>query len=161
MDRQLRVWFGGNIGGPIVLYLCNTDLTSHITGSVARRCCSAEPTFCACTLFTCPCVAGAFQFSHSFNFDHSYTALLVFSLTLCAWIYYSIYSSDPGNPTQISSSEPQSPPCEHCGITSPTIRVRHDFETGAKTLYSHHLTACAAFTAWLDAEHLFHSAFQC
>ena len=160
LDRQLRVWFGGNIGGPIILYFCNTDLTSHVTGSVARCCCSAESTFApALSLPVCLRVAGAFQFSHFVNFDHIYTTLLLFSLTLCAWLYYSIYSSAPGSPTDISSSLPQSPPCEHCGITSPTIRVRHDFATGAETLYKRHSIIYAVFTAWLDAEHLSHSAF--
>lgn len=162
-DRQLRVWFGGNIGGPIVLYLCNTDLTSHVTGSVARCRCSAETTF---ALALCSpvrlCFAGAFHFSHFLNFDHSYTALLIFSVILCAWLYYSIYRSDPGSPTEISSSQPQGPPCEHCGVTSPTIRVRHDFTTGAKfNTVKMPTTACATFTAWLAAEHPSHSAFQC
>lgn len=36
LDRQLRVWFGGNIGGPIVLYFCKTDLTRHVTGSADK-----------------------------------------------------------------------------------------------------------------------------
>ena len=161
LDRQLRVWFGGNIGGPIVLYLCNTDLTSHVTGSVARCCCRAESMFAPALCLPLRLrLAGAFQFSHFLNFDHSYTALLVLSLSLCAWLYYSIYSSDPGSPTDIGSSQPQSPPCEHCGVTSPTIRVRHDFTTGAKfntvqmpnhSLCSLHCLACCHLTMHFNA----------
>ena len=126
-------------------------------------CCSAESTiFIAHT----PCLyaAGAFKSGHAVKFDHSYTALLFFSLTLCAWLYYSIYSSDPGSPAEIGSSQPQGPPCQHCGVTSPTIRVRHDFTTGAGlTLHdcrptAYKLQACAAFTAGRGTRHLLHSA---
>lgn len=42
LDSQLRVWFGGNIGGPIVLYYCKTDLTRHVTGPVDRMLRGAE-----------------------------------------------------------------------------------------------------------------------
>ncbi|KAL3139572.1 hypothetical protein ABBQ38_003892 [Trebouxia sp. C0009 RCD-2024] len=103
-DRQLTVWFAGNVGGPVVLYYFKTDLTSH--------------------------VKGAFRSSPFVSFDHSYTALLIFCLSVCAWLYYAIYNSDPGSPSNINSFQLQSSPCEQCGVRSPTIRVRHDFTTG-------------------------------
>ncbi len=32
LDRQLRVWLTGNVAGPLLLYLCHTDLTRHMSG---------------------------------------------------------------------------------------------------------------------------------
>jgi len=68
------------------------------------------------------------------SFDHAYTALLFGSLGVLTWMYHTLYNSDPGSPDAISNSAAQSAPCEHCGMTSPTIRVRHDFATGADCL---------------------------
>ena len=65
------------------------------------------------------------------TFDHAYAALLFASLGVLTWMYHTLYNSDPGSPDAISKSAGQSSPCEHCGMTSPTIRVRHDFATGA------------------------------
>ena len=130
-DRQLIVWFAGNVGGPVVLHLCKTELTGHVQGNAGSTLLQIPPhgMFSQARLFlTFP---GAFRSSHLVSFDHSYTALLIFCLTLCAWLYYAIYSSDPGSPADISGSQPQTSPCEQCGVRSPPIRVRHDFTTGA------------------------------
>lgn len=104
LDRQLRVWLTGNVAGPVLLYLCHTDLTRHLSG--------------------------AFHSSKLMSLDHAYAALLVVSLGVLTWMYHTLYNSDPGSPDAISNSAAQSAPCEHCGMTSPTIRVRHDFATG-------------------------------
>ena len=75
--------------------------------------------------------AGAFSSHALVSFDHGYAALLLLSLSLCAWLYYTIYSSDPGSPADINSGTPETTVCEQCGLPSSTIRVRHDFATGA------------------------------
>ena len=76
-------------------------------------------------------VAGAFRSSKLLSPDHAYAALLLCSLSVLTWMYHTIYNSEPGSPDAISSNSKEGAPCEHCGMTSPTIRVRHDFATGA------------------------------
>ena len=57
--------------------------------------------------------------------------LLACSLGLVTWMYCRLYESDPGSPDSLASVPNQSAPCEQCHMTTPTIRVRHDYDTGA------------------------------
>ena len=79
----------------------------------------------------CAYAAGMFTSGKLISFDRAYVALLVSSLAVLTWMYHTIYNSEPGSPDSISTASAQSAPCQHCGMTSPTIRVRHDFATGA------------------------------
>lgn len=57
--------------------------------------------------------------------------LLGCSLATLALMYYRLYGSDPGSPDSLASLPNQTAPCKQCHMTSPTIRVRHDYDSGA------------------------------
>ena len=126
LDLPLSIFLVGNCGLPLLFLSLDTQVTHHFRregmGAACHRFEQVEATFV-------PFFAGACTWQGMPGYSQLYTGLVVVWLVVVCWLYHSLYHSDPGW-VPASLGDPAAMPCKHCGRTSRTLRVRHDFVSG-------------------------------